>query len=58
VSWRYSKDHDSLKQRRALLCREDWVANLLNKITDNLQIGFDENKKQQFKIRRLLEFVE
>jgi peptide-N4-(N-acetyl-beta-glucosaminyl)asparagine amidase len=58
VSWRYSKDHNSLKQRRALLCREDWVANLLNKITDNLQIGFDEDMKQKFKIRRLLESVE
>lgn len=58
VSWRYSNDHKQLQQRRALLCREEWIANLLNKITDNLQLVFTNDMKQQLKIRRLLEWVE
>ncbi|CAG2175592.1 unnamed protein product, partial [Oppiella nova] len=58
VSWRYSKDHPALRQRRALMCREEWVANVLDKMTANLWLAFSPELKEQLKLRRLLEFVE
>lgn len=58
VSWRYSADHKALRERRALLCREEWVAHVLNKISENLQLGLDHKTKEELKLRRLLEFVQ
>ena len=58
VSWRYSADHKALKERRALLCREEWVANVVNKVTDNLQLGMTQQMRNELKLRRLLEFVQ
>ncbi|XP_054159818.1 peptide-N(4)-(N-acetyl-beta-glucosaminyl)asparagine amidase-like [Oppia nitens] len=58
VSWRYSNDHSAIRLRRALSCREEWLSNVLNKVTNNLQLGLTSPQREQLKLRRLLEFVE
>ena len=58
VTWRYSADHMALKERRTLICREEWVANVLNKISENLQLGLTDKTKEELRLRRLLEFVQ
>jgi len=51
VSWRYSVDHDALKQRRTHV-REAWLTSSLLKLTDECQKNYSDESKKRLTERR------
>ncbi|XP_064608413.1 peptide-N(4)-(N-acetyl-beta-glucosaminyl)asparagine amidase-like [Liolophura sinensis] len=57
VSWRYSRKHDELKQRRGE-CRESWLVTTITKLRHQRQAGFPEAHRKLLNERCARELVE
>lgn len=57
VSWRYSRKHDEVKQRRRE-CRESWLVTTIAKLRRQRQAGFPEPRRKFLNERYARELVE